>query len=549
MKKLLSFALALVMSISASAYDFMVDGLCYNINSDETSVTVISSSSSSPNGSLVIPPSVTYSGITYSVITIGNYAFKHCTGVTSVTIPNSVTTIGKEAFYGCRGLTSIIIPNSVTTIGISAFEGCVYLTSMTVGNSVISIGGAAFRSCSGLTSMIIPKSVTYIGDYAFHGCSGLASIIIPNSVTSIGDGAFSNCNSLTSVTVGGSTSIGGSAFTNCNITTLNLVGEGEVSFGFSFGDGGGNANYVQNLYIANGITGIKNMRLHPMRIYCFATTPPECDSNSFTSYTGALYVSASSLADYFTADYWCNFGNVLGNAVELSSITISQNSAELNEGDMLRLTATLTPSNAMPNTITWYSTNTSVATVSTDGLVNALAAGECDIIASCFNMEVQCHLIVCEPQIVITLDKHEVTIAPNQIFTLIPTMTPSSTELLVSSSNQSVVAARLFNGVVQLIGIPLVSGNYSSSVLGEATITVSSIDGNAVPDSCVVTLQAPRGDANGDGLTNVQDITTIIDQIMGNSPSPFVFEAADLNSDGEINVIDITALIDIIMNS
>ena len=66
------------------------------------------------SGNVVIPKSVTYNGATYAVTSIGFEAFRSCSGLTSVTIPNSVTSIGSYAFYDCRGLTSVTIPNSVT---------------------------------------------------------------------------------------------------------------------------------------------------------------------------------------------------------------------------------------------------------------------------------------------------------------------------------------------------------------------------------------------------------------------------------------------------
>ena len=56
---------------------------------------------------------------------IGEYAFRDCSGLTSLTIPNSVTSIGELAFYDCSALTSITIPNSVTSIGGGAFYGCI----------------------------------------------------------------------------------------------------------------------------------------------------------------------------------------------------------------------------------------------------------------------------------------------------------------------------------------------------------------------------------------------------------------------------------------
>lgn len=54
-----------------------------------------------------IPASVTYNGTTYSVTSIGDWAFRNCSGLTSVTISNSVTSIGSSAFFGCTGLTDI----------------------------------------------------------------------------------------------------------------------------------------------------------------------------------------------------------------------------------------------------------------------------------------------------------------------------------------------------------------------------------------------------------------------------------------------------------
>ena len=139
--------------------------------------------------SISIPESVTYSGKNYSVTSIGNYAFRGCSGLTSVSIPNSVTSIGDYAFSGCSGLTSVTIPGSVTSIGYSVFSGCSGLTSVTIPSSVTSIGDRAFYGCSGLTSVTIPNSVTSIGDYAFSG-TRIQSLTIGTGVLTIGNSAF-----------------------------------------------------------------------------------------------------------------------------------------------------------------------------------------------------------------------------------------------------------------------------------------------------------------------------------------------------------------------
>ena len=153
-KQLLLFAMILL-PLVASAETVEINGIYYNLVSkiQEAEVT------SNPNkytGSVVIPEKVTYESVEYSVTSIGNYAFRNCSGLTSITIPNSVTSIGSSAFSGCSKLTSVTIPNSVTSIENQAFSGCSKLTSITIPNSVTSIGGSAFYGCSGLTSVTIP---------------------------------------------------------------------------------------------------------------------------------------------------------------------------------------------------------------------------------------------------------------------------------------------------------------------------------------------------------------------------------------------------------
>ena len=128
------------------------------------------------------------------VTTIGENAFRDCSNLTSVTIPNSITEIGGRAFDNCSSLTSVTIPNSVTTISDNAFRGCISLTSVTIPNSVTTIGNSAFSACISLTSVTIPNSIKTIGDEAFQDCGSLTSVTIGNSVTTIGNNAFTNNN-------------------------------------------------------------------------------------------------------------------------------------------------------------------------------------------------------------------------------------------------------------------------------------------------------------------------------------------------------------------
>ena len=229
----------LAFSMLSLAYDFEVDGIYYDKNSDGNTVTVTYKAeqwgfyTSDYKGDIIIPQNVLYDAVQYQVESIGDHAFYNCTELTSVTIPNSVTSIGNSAFYYCSGLISINLPNSMVTIGDFAFERCSGLTSITIPSSVTSIGKDALESCYGLVSITvvpdnvsydsrnncnalietasnklivgcrntkIPNGVTTIGEYAFRHCSGCSTITIPESVLCIERGAFED-SELTSITI------------------------------------------------------------------------------------------------------------------------------------------------------------------------------------------------------------------------------------------------------------------------------------------------------------------------------------------------------------
>lgn len=197
--------LAMLMPLSASAYDFMVNNIYYNMNSDNTvGVTYKDSNLNTYSGSVTIPSKVTHDGVQYTVTAIGDHAFRNCPNLTGVTIPTTVKTIGYASFYLCPGLTSISIPNSVISIESFAFRSS-GLTEVTIPNSVTLLNSQAFQGCTSLHHATLPEGLTVITAGLFYQCTSLESITIPEGVVSISMYAFRDCTSLAEINIPSST--------------------------------------------------------------------------------------------------------------------------------------------------------------------------------------------------------------------------------------------------------------------------------------------------------------------------------------------------------
>ncbi len=152
-----------------------------------------------------------------TVTGIGNFAFKQCTNLTSVTLGDGITSIGDSAFHTCSSLTNLIIGSSVTMIADSAFMYCTNLTSIAIPDSVTSMGRYTFYDCTRLSNVTIGNGLTSIPNNTFEVCLSLTNVTIGTSVTSIGAGVFQSCYLLSSITIPSSvTNIGNSCFAYCN---------------------------------------------------------------------------------------------------------------------------------------------------------------------------------------------------------------------------------------------------------------------------------------------------------------------------------------------
>lgn len=190
-KQLVAFIAMLWIAITASAYDFEVDGIYYNITSMsnlEVEVTYKSLnegwgddtfSNNSYSGDIQIPSTVNHQNRTYDVISIGRYAFGgfHREG---------------------SNITNIILPSSIKKIDMGAFRECRYLTSITIPKEVAMINSCAFYN-SNIKSFVVPDNLEFIGRRCFAECKNLTSIVLGNGLKTVEDGAFENCPNLLEV--------------------------------------------------------------------------------------------------------------------------------------------------------------------------------------------------------------------------------------------------------------------------------------------------------------------------------------------------------------
>lgn len=183
----------------------IIGGIKYRLDEENLTAEVINFEDEGREGEIKILETIEVSGVSYPVTSIGQEAFRNCTSLTAIVIPNSVKSIGAGAFMACLSLTAIAIPNSVTSIGDLTFFLCSSLTTIDIPNSVTSIGKNAFSMCDSLIDITIGNSINSIGESAFEGCTSLTDITIPESVTSIGAKAFSHCFSLTDICYRGTT--------------------------------------------------------------------------------------------------------------------------------------------------------------------------------------------------------------------------------------------------------------------------------------------------------------------------------------------------------
>lgn len=253
---------------------------------------------------------------------------------TDVVIPEGVTEIGSNVFKGLP-LTSVTCPSSLLKIGSSAFEGCRTLTNVTLSGGLVEIGGNAFQNCIGLKSIIIYDGVKKIGVQAFRGCISLKSATIPASVTTIDTYAFFNDISLEDVYYGGS----------------------EMQW--------------NSISFPRGVNGNGNGNLFAAKLHLNSPMPDPPTPTTVPDPTPTPPPVPAPAPD----DPKPGTDPAPSTAVKVTGVTLSQSTLTMAVGDTDTLTATVAPDNADNRAVTWSSSDNSIATVDSNGLVIAISPG------------------------------------------------------------------------------------------------------------------------------------------------------------------------------
>ncbi|MDA7515943.1 leucine-rich repeat protein, partial [Akkermansiaceae bacterium] len=196
----------------------------------DTGVVVLTGCDPSVTGVLILPDTI--DGL--PLARIGPNAFKDCTNLKSVVVPETVTEFGAGAFYGCNQLVSVNVPEVVTAIGERAFYSCNRLSSITIPDGIETIESQTFYNCSALRELSLPDSITTIGENAFGECRALQQVLLPENLTTLGQSAFQSCSSLKTITIPiGVTVLKGYTFNNCNSLTEVIFHDGitQIEYG------------------------------------------------------------------------------------------------------------------------------------------------------------------------------------------------------------------------------------------------------------------------------------------------------------------------------
>ena len=308
--------------------------------------------------SIILPPPLR---------TIGNYAFRGCENIGTLSLSNNVRSIGKGAFDDMSSLrgfnvsssnsyfsqtdgalydksstrlikypplcsySKLSLPTTLTAIDDGALSGAENITRVVMPVTLKTIGNRAFQGCTKLKTFTLPGLLTSIGEYAFAGCTQVPSVTIPEDVSAISAGAFAGCTALTEVNVATpQTAIGANAFADTPIaflpvdSTTTTIGEYAFArcsslteailppFVETIGSGAfTDCPQLAKAEVPATVTSIGSKAFYIPSLKQLTVRiiePLSVTENTFANYNDCvLFVPSTSLSDYSQAPVWQNF--------------------------------------------------------------------------------------------------------------------------------------------------------------------------------------------------------------------------------------------------
>ena len=362
------------------------------------------------------------------------------------------------------------------------------LSKVTLPSDLKTIGYAAFCGCSSLKTILLPASLDSISSFAFSA-TGLTGVALSETVTKMGEGAYSKCTSLTSVWVAAG-NVGNYAFYGCTALSDLTIGAKVTEIGKA-AFGGCTALKAVNWTTPSSVTKIGDRAF------------------ALSSITSANIASLSKLNSLGAYAY-------TNSAV--TSVTLPESVAEVGEGAFYY--ATKLTSVVLPTRVTAAPAYMAAGT----------ALANPDVLGS--GVE--------------EVGDYAFYNVPAQSFTIPSNVQYIGTQAMAGMTGLQAITAR--PRTVPELGDDVWAGVNQPAV--ELTVNVDGYDqAEQWKEFKIVKKLGLLGDANGDGVVNVSDITAVINYILGMTSSNFVFDNADVNEDGVINVSDITGIINIILTS
>ena len=606
--RLLPLALLVVLgTMTAGAYDFLVDGIYYNINYDKTTVAVAPKSYGAwPNGyrdTVIVPETVTYNEKTYTVTKLSNEAFagsyhlkvvvlpntitvfdratfEHCHELVSVNIPEGVTTVGNYTFSNCYELSSLHIPSTLTNISFGFNWNCPALSTITVdpGNTVYDsrdncnaiIETATNTLVFGCQSTVIPNTVTRINKNSFPFQSQMQSISFPPSVKEIGYEAFMGCSALQTLYIPATVdTIAPAAFGYCSGLLSITVDENNPNY-----DSRNNCNAIIEKESRTILAACRNTTFPSTarRIgeYAFAgcaeitnlTIPNtivsigEC---AFTKCTGltTMILPNSIRSIGFEAFYDCTGISVL---YLPNSITSLGNYAFQNLTSLKSVTVPISIT-SIPMGLFCGCEN-----LTTVNLPNTLRVIGDDAFYQCTSLET-----VLIPDSVVDVGSWTFGHCYGLKYLTIPDLVTEYDDVVMGCS--SIESLTLGRGLENMKGSfwscnkltsitclgtkpPVMKDNINSNIYANAVLRVPN---ESISDYLATNYwykfahiqgltEIQNGDANCDGTIDISDLSYLIDCLLGDGTAPLPVEYGDLNQNGVIDIDDVALFVDLLLN-